>query len=337
MQIAVIGAGVIGLSVGTHLLQIMPRDVLVTVIADKLPPDTLASDRSVGLVTFGPHYIERGSTERTLRWVNGTKAYLDKIYNSPERNGSGISRLHGYMLKKDGPMNKIMVDGKEILPGWREANESEKALIHCNDHEVLTSVTYSIQSSAYMQWLLGKFTDLGGVVVKQKIDSLSTLDSYDIIVNCSGLGAKEVVDDENMYPLQGHVLSVKAPWVKQFFFDISTRTVIQPCEDSVIIGGMLETYNGDTNVDPDVIRHIREKAERQIPNLKAAENLEAWVGVRPMRLGGVRLERDSSMSTVVHCYGHGVKGYGCHWGCAEEVGRLVKDIIQEKFIPSSKL
>lgn len=337
IQVAVVGAGIIGLSVGTYLLQTIPRDVLlVTVVADRLPPDTLASDRSGGLILFSPHYVDHGTAERTLRWVSGTRAHLDKIYNSPERDGSGISSLHGFMASEDGPINKITVDGQEMLPGWREASESEKEFIRCSNCEVLTTVTYSI-SSAYMKWLLGKFTGLGGVVVKQKLDSLSTLDSYDIIINCSGLGARELVNDENVYPLKGHSLSVKAPWIKQFFFETSTRTLILPREDSIILGSMLETYNGDTSIDPDIIRLIREKAERRMPSLQKAEDIEVLVGVRPMRMGGVRLERDPSTPTIIHCYGHATNGYCYHWGCAEEVGQLVKDVIQDFIFNKSKL
>lgn len=40
---------------------------------------------------------------------------------------------------------------------------------------------------------------------------------YDVIVNCSGLGAMKLVPDQTMYPIRGQVVRVKAPFLKQFY------------------------------------------------------------------------------------------------------------------------
>ena len=45
LRVAVVGAGVIGLSAALHIRERFPDDVEVTVIADRLSPDT-ASDKS---------------------------------------------------------------------------------------------------------------------------------------------------------------------------------------------------------------------------------------------------------------------------------------------------
>ena len=31
---------------------------------------------------------------------------------------------------------------------------------------------------------------------------------YDLVINCSGLGSKELVNDGNMYPTRGHLIRV---------------------------------------------------------------------------------------------------------------------------------
>jgi D-amino-acid oxidase len=52
------------------------------------------------------------------------------------------------------------------------------------------------------------------------------------------------------------------------------------------------------------------------------------VGLRPAR-PAVRVEAEHRPSdedrarTIVHCYGHGSRGFTLSWGCADEVLRLV--------------
>jgi hypothetical protein len=52
-------------------------------------------------------------------------------------------------------------------------------------------------------------------------------------------------------------------------------------------------------------------------------------GFRPARKGGVRLERESDSSRIIHCYGHGGSGWSLSFGCALEVKSLVEDTIDE--------
>lgn len=55
------------------------------------------------------------------------------------------------------------------------------------------------------------------------------------------------------------------------------------------------------------------------------------VGLRPLREGGPRLEKDQVDGVkIVHNYGHGGFGYQASFGCAEETVRLVKEVLQNK-------
>ena len=49
LQVAVVGAGVIGTSVALHLAQSYQDQCSITIIADKLTPDT-TSDKAAGMV-----------------------------------------------------------------------------------------------------------------------------------------------------------------------------------------------------------------------------------------------------------------------------------------------
>ena len=43
---------------------------------------------------------------------------------------------------------------------------------------------------------------VGGVLDRRKVDSLSELTGYDVVVNCLGLGAKELFNDKEMFPVR---------------------------------------------------------------------------------------------------------------------------------------
>ena len=55
------------------------------------------------------------------------------------------------------------------------------------------------------------------------------------------------------------------------------------------------------------------------------------VGLRPLREGGVRIEKERVGETwVVHNYGHGGWGYQASYGCAEGAVELVDDVLRPK-------
>lgn len=53
------------------------------------------------------------------------------------------------------------------------------------------------------------------------IDDLLNNSSIDLIVNCTGLGARHLVKDDNVTPIRGQVARVKAPWMYQVILDDS--------------------------------------------------------------------------------------------------------------------
>ena len=59
--------------------------------------------------------------------------------------------------------------------------------------------------------------------------------------------------------------------------------------------------------------------------INEAEIINQWVGLRPFRLGGVRLEYQlyQDKLKVIHNYGHGGCGVTLSWGCAKQVVDIV--------------
>lgn len=57
---------------------------------------------------------------------------------------------------------------------------------------------------------MNKFIHLGGKMERRKINALHELaeEGYDLIINCSGLGARELVADKTVTPIRGQVYKV---------------------------------------------------------------------------------------------------------------------------------
>ena len=64
-----------------------------------------------------------------------------------------------------------------------------------------------------------KIKENGGQIVQHKVVSLAEPEfaTYDIIINCTGLGACDLVGDDMLFPVRGQLVTVKAPWVKTIY------------------------------------------------------------------------------------------------------------------------
>lgn len=105
-----------------------------------------------------------------------------------------------------------------------------------------------------------------------------------------------------------------------------------------ILGGCLQEHNAESQVDPNLAERIMQRSVDLCPALvpktgKVTELsiIRHGVGLRPMRTGGPRVEKERIGGTwVVHQYGHAGYGYQSSWGSAWEVERLVGEVLKEK-------
>ncbi len=206
---------------------------------------------------------------------------------------------------------------------------------------VFSGSTFFIKGTKYLPWLMKRIRERGGLIVKQKLESLVELSAYDIVINCTGLGALELVGDAKMYPVRGQVVVVRAPKVTRFVHVHSSqkpgstkRTYVLLHKDHAVLGGTTEPHNWSTVPDPGTAQDILERCCQVDPGLKGAEVIGGWACLRPTRESGVRLEVDSTQRDpmVVHNYGHGGYGVILSWGCAQETVQLVQQSLRSNGI-----
>jgi hypothetical protein len=72
----------------------------------------------------------------------------------------------------------------------------------------------------YSRWLTRQLEAAGAHFVQRKLTSLAELsgEGWDVVLNCSGLGARQLLPDRNSYPIRGQIMRVRAPWVNQCVF-----------------------------------------------------------------------------------------------------------------------
>jgi D-amino-acid oxidase len=162
-----------------------------------------------------------------------------------------------------------------------------------------------------------------------------------VMINCTGLAAKELCGDEAVYSIRGQTLLVRiTPLIAQEILlydagDVVTYIVPRPGNDTFILGGTKDANNYDPVPTPEINAGIIERCKGLLTTRGHTdvefEVIQQRVGFRPGRKGGARVEVekvelvDGEMVKVVHNYGHGGTGYQGSIGSAKKVLRMVKE------------
>jgi len=307
MRCTVVGAGVSGLSCAVRLLEAGHE---VEVISDRFSPDTVSD---VAAAIWYPFLT--APADRADGWGVATYAELERL--AEEESDSGVR----------------MRDGKEYLreavdpPEWSEDIAAFRIL---DDSEIPEGYVFGWQFRApviemplYMPWLRSRVEALGGSFVQSFVEDLNEV-SGEVVVNCVGLGARELCDDEDVRPARGQIIFIdQDPGIGHFDQTPETLTYTIPRSDVTVLGGTAQIDDWGMDIRPEDYDLILSKVEALWPQLDRSKIVGEAVGLRPSR-SEVRLEVEYiGEKKVVHNYGHGGAGVTLSWGCAEEVANLV--------------
>lgn len=306
-----VGSGIIGLTTAIALLEAGHQ---VRVVA--ADPAAATTSALAAAVWFPTHV---GPPDRVSHWGKQT---FDVLAEQAATRVPGVVMRESLGLYREPPPEP---EWAAAVGGVRAAEPDE--LPPGYRHGLRFAVPLA-EMPRYLPWLVARVRGLGGEFVKQRLRSLDEVDDADVVVNCTGLGARELVDDPSVYPVRGRIVRVSNPGLTMSVRDEDHpggRAYVHPRTDDCILGGTLEEHQWDTTIDPDVGAAIVARCCDLVPALRGARVLEQVVGLRPGR-PTVRLEEGDPLASgarVVHNYGHGGAGITLSWGCAREVVELI--------------
>jgi D-amino-acid oxidase len=311
-EVVVIGCGVIGLSTAIRLRE---AGVDARIVTAEFPANTTSA---VAAAIWYPYkaYPEGD----VLRWGARTFGVFEDLAADPS---TGVRMRGGVELRRD-PLGEPWWSA--AVPGVRRCEKEELPPGYREGHAFVVPV---IEMPVYLRYLMGRFAETGGEIEHRAIGGLGELaGEARALVNCAGLGAREIAGDDTLQPIRGQVLRVRNPGLENFSLDEDDPegvTYVVPRSTDCILGGTADEGAWDTEPDPKVAAGILRRCSALEPRLAGAEVLEHKVGLRPGR-PQVRLEREAGGTVaVIHNYGHGGSGVTLSWGCAEEAARLVTE------------
>ena len=334
---AIVGAGVSGLSVGLCLAEThVMRDLNFTILSDKFscpghPRDGITSDMAGGLIlpTQGPlNFCTDKDEPDWHRWATVTEDRMRDLLARGVGRQCGVKKTSIFLGFED---RQAPPQFTSLHPEFR-ALSAEEAGLPSRLKTVWKLDCHCIDTSPYLDWLRHRFTERGGLVVRRKIKNLSQLTrDYDIVVNCTGLGARELVGDSSLYPVRGQIVEVAGDHVRDAYINPDPDlTYIIPQNGRVLLGGSAEPHNWSTEVNAEQTESIYRRCVEMCPQLAGSKVVRTWAGLRPAR-PTVRVEVDSEFggeSLLLHNYGHGGQGYILSWGCAVDITEMIATHLQ---------
>ncbi|MBT2417837.1 FAD-binding oxidoreductase [Streptomyces sp. ISL-22] len=306
-DVIVVGGGVIGL---TTALVLAERGARVRVwTRDPVERTTSA----VAGALWWPYRIEPVALART--WALRSLDVYEELAAQSEL--TGVRMVEGVL--GEATLDEADAWATARLPGLRPTTAEEYG------GSGLWARLPVIDMTAFLPWLRERLLKAGGVIETRTVPSFTEVGAP-VVVNCTGLGARELVPDPSVRPVRGQLVVVENPGIRTWLTstdDDGEMAYFFPQPGRLLLGGTAVVDEWSLEPDPAVAEAIVRRCAALRPEIAGARVLGHRVGLRPVR-DAVRLEREllPSGRTLVHNYGHGGAGITVAWGCAEEAAGL---------------
>ncbi|KGI79666.1 amino acid oxidase [Actinopolyspora erythraea] len=310
-RILVIGAGVSGLTTAVVLAE---RGHRVRIRTTEHPAETTSA---VAGAIWGLSWLR--PRERAAPWERRSHEVFLELARDPS---TGVHLTLGTVASRE-----------PLTSSWLEETRSRTDLRECGPDELPPGFTAGARATLplidmprYLEYLLGRFHEAGGELARSPVPSLAdAAEESPVVVNCTGVGARELVGDAGVLPVLGQHVVVANPGVAEYFVELSDTghwASYMPHGDRLVLGGVAIPYAWDRVPNREVTAGILRRCAEIRPELRDAPVRDEIVGLRP-RSETVRLNVEHyEGARIVHNYGHGGDGVAVSWGCAQEATEL---------------
>jgi glycine/D-amino acid oxidase-like deaminating enzyme len=249
--VAVIGCGAVGLATA-RLLQ--TRGFEVTIHARALPPDTTSN--AAGALWY-PHLIvdEARRTSAFDAQFESAARFSHRYFQDLAGDAYGVCWRQLYVLSRQpAPDSWDVAMLRDLFPESRALRPGEDPF--GVPHVVVDRMMF-IDPTVYLEALLGDFRMAGGRVRIQSFASPSDVTALPerIVVNCSGLGARDLFGDRELTPIKGQ-LTVLQPQPEVDYGWLNDEDLYMfPRRDGILLGGTHQP--GVESLEPDRIAERR--------------------------------------------------------------------------------
>src|SRR5438105_4416460 len=312
---AVIGAGVSGLTCGIVFAE---RKWDVTIFADETGEQTTSG--AAAAVWF-PYDAE--PADKVILWSLITYERLRELAHDSR---SGVSMLELRQFTRGGEIpipdwakNLGARPITSVIPSAVEGSRHETRKLPFSNGFALPVPL--LDTTIYLDYLGTRFRNAGGTIQSTHIYKVDEIPrDFDLVLNCAGIGARELVQDLELEPHRGQVAIVpKLDLAQAIVCDDPPLMYAIPRARNCVFGG---TNSISDNREPSAADTTAIVSEcSHVLGIEAPPVIAVKIGLRPFRKSGVRLEPETLRDgrTVIHNYGHGGAGFTLSWACAEEV------------------
>jgi D-amino-acid oxidase len=317
-NVAIVGAGVSGLTCGVVFAE---RGYRSAIFAKETGQQTTSG--AAAAVWF-PYDAQPAET--VIPWALKTYEVLTDLASMPE---SGVSMIE---LRQFSRTNEIQIPSWAIPLGTQLLSSVATGLRPVRDRAQRGGYSFKngfslrvplMDTTIYLDYLAARFRNGGGEIhANVRFEKLEDVDSkFDLVINCAGIGAGELVHDRDLEPHRGQVAVV--PRIDglscAIVCDDAPLTYAIPRTNDCVFGGTNEVSD-NLVADPATTSKIVAECSRVL-SVESPRVLAERVGLRPFRKSGVRLESERLRDgrAVIHNYGHGGAGFTLSWGCARDV------------------
>jgi D-amino-acid oxidase len=232
---AVLGCGVVGLA-AARLLQ--GRGYRVTIYARELPPDTTSN---VAGASWYPHLVV-DETRRTpafdARFERAARL-SHRRFQDLVGDGYGVTWREQYSFghaPTAASWEYMML--RDLFPEPRTLQPSKHPF---GPRPALVDKTMFIESPIYLEALMRDFRQAGGRIVVRALATAADVAALPdpIVVNCTGLGARELFGDRELTAVKGQ-LTVLRPQPEVDYALLSDDLYMFPRRDGILLGGTFE-------------------------------------------------------------------------------------------------